>query len=50
MGGVADYGMMWRDRGKLAAAVNAGAEYALLAGATAVAANIQGAITGCRPP
>ena len=44
MGGLADIGLLWRARGRLVVAVDAGAQYAVLAGTNATATNVRAAI------
>ncbi len=46
LGGVADLGSAIYDRGRLAHAVSAGAEYALLTGPTVTASNIRSFVAG----
>jgi Flp pilus assembly protein TadG len=46
MGGLTDLGLLWRARGRLAAAVNAGAQYAMLAGTRVASASVQAAVQG----
>jgi Flp pilus assembly protein TadG len=44
MGGLTDVGMLWRTRGKLAVAVDAGAQCAVLESTNATSANVQAAV------
>ena len=44
MGGLTDVGMLWRTRGKLAVAVDAGAQCAVLESTNATSANVKAAV------
>jgi len=46
LGGLTDLGLIWRARGRLAEAVNAGAQYAVMTGPTVTAAAVRTAMCG----